>query len=60
MTIHGWRQLIEWSIEHSCMEDQLRRDIYAEWERRWYQFCNWTIENYGHLLEGGTPEKSLS
>lgn len=59
MTLHGWRQLIEWSIEHSCMEDQLRKDIYADWERRWNEFCRWVVNEYGHLIVEGMPPKPL-
>jgi adenosine deaminase CECR1 len=58
MTIHGWRQLIEWSIEHSCMEDKLRSDIYTDWERRWNVFCEWIVKEYGYLAEGVTLEEA--
>jgi adenosine deaminase CECR1 len=49
MTLHGWRQLIEWSIEHSCMESELQKQIYTDWERRWDEFCEWIITEYGEI-----------
>ena len=50
MTLHGWRQLIEWSIEHACMEEKLRKQVFDLWESRWTDFCEWIIRDYGHLL----------
>lgn len=44
MTLHGWRQLIEWSLEHSCMDETERRRVYDMWERRWDQFLGEVIE----------------
>lgn len=46
MTLHGWKQLAQWSIEHSCIskEDVKRgKQIHAgEFEA----FCKWTVEKY--------------
>ncbi|KAK3995893.1 hypothetical protein QBC44DRAFT_305082 [Cladorrhinum sp. PSN332] len=39
MTLHGFRQLIEWSIEHSCMEPVLKEEVYHDWEIMWNSFC---------------------
>lgn len=39
MTLHGFRQLIEWSIEHSCMELDVKQKVYKEWEGMWDHFC---------------------
>jgi adenosine deaminase CECR1 len=39
MTLHGLRQLVEWSIQHSCMEPALRDEVRADWERMWDDFC---------------------
>ena len=47
MTIHGWKQLAEWSIEHSCLSaDEIKRakDIHA---RAWEAFCQWIVSEYG-------------
>ncbi|KAJ4293849.1 hypothetical protein N0V88_005363 [Collariella sp. IMI 366227] len=32
MTLHGLRQLVEWSIEHSCMEPALMEEVRKSWE----------------------------
>jgi adenosine deaminase CECR1 len=47
MSIHGWRQLVEWSIEYSCLNDsdQAKAREILKWE--WEEFCNWIIEEYG-------------
>lgn len=50
MTIWGWKQLILWSIEHSCMDDQEREDVLQKWESMWDQFLGWVVEEYGHVV----------
>ncbi|KAK4451676.1 Metallo-dependent hydrolase [Podospora aff. communis PSN243] len=50
-TLHDLRQLIEWSIEHSCLEDDRKADIHRDWEMKWDQFCNWVVEEFGHVLD---------
>ncbi|KAL2136431.1 hypothetical protein VTI74DRAFT_3664 [Chaetomium olivicolor] len=40
MTLHGLRQLVEWSIEHSCMEPALMREVRESWEAMWDDFCH--------------------
>ncbi|KAK3350074.1 hypothetical protein B0T25DRAFT_549729 [Lasiosphaeria hispida] len=47
LTLHGWRQLIEWSLEHSCLEDDARSIIYQEWEDMWKKFCESIVKEYG-------------
>jgi hypothetical protein len=27
MTVHGWRQLIKWSIEHACVDEKERLSL---------------------------------
>jgi adenosine deaminase CECR1 len=39
MTLHGLRQLIEWSIQHSCMESELMEKVRASWVLKWDEFC---------------------
>ncbi|KAK0628280.1 hypothetical protein B0T17DRAFT_504973 [Bombardia bombarda] len=50
MTVHGWRQLIEWSLEHACMDEAERVKIFTSWERRWKGWLKWVIEDYSHVL----------
>ncbi|KAH8888576.1 adenosine/AMP deaminase [Thozetella sp. PMI_491] len=46
MSLHGWRQLIEWSFDHSCMEDDLKAQVRQDWEARWNDFCQWIVDTY--------------
>ena len=53
MTLHGWRQLIEWSIEHSCMDDRERKEVETAWLGMWEKFCRDIICHYEpKLIEG--------
>lgn len=52
MTLHGWRQLIEWSIEHSCTERDEKSKLMEEWQEMWDQFCNSIIDNFEGKLKG--------
>ena len=47
MNIHGWRQLVEWSIKHSCLKDGEKERAREILKREWAQFCAWIIEEYG-------------
>lgn len=49
MSLHGWRQLIEWSLEHSCMSKAELAAVRAEWEKRWEEFLDWVIAEYGDV-----------
>jgi adenosine deaminase CECR1 len=51
MTLHGWKQLAEWSIEHSCMEPELQRRTLAEWRKLWDAFCKGIVKEYGWLVK---------
>jgi adenosine deaminase CECR1 len=47
MTVHGWKQLAQWSIEHSCLTPaQIKeaQDIHA---RAWAEFCDWVVDEHG-------------
>lgn len=44
MTLHGFRQLIQWSIEHSCMEPDLKVEVQKDWEKKWEVFCQQIID----------------
>ena len=50
MTLHGWKQLALWSIEHSCMDTQERKEVLVNWLRLWDEFCRWIVQEYSHLL----------
>ena len=46
MSLYGWKQLILWSIEHSCLSESERERIVHEWELLWKQFLNEVEEEY--------------
>ncbi|KAL2162102.1 hypothetical protein VTH06DRAFT_7887 [Thermothelomyces fergusii] len=55
MTLHGLRQLVEWSIEHSCMEPDLMREVRESWEKMWDEFCQ-RIVNGDFTFKDGAGE----
>ncbi|KAI0999856.1 hypothetical protein K3495_g8341 [Podosphaera aphanis] len=56
MTLHGWKQLAMWSLEHSCMTTEELKQVTAEWSRRWDEFCRWIIDEYGPKLHNWEPK----
>jgi adenosine deaminase CECR1 len=59
MTIHGLRQLAEWSFEHSCLEDDRRAEVRRDWELMWDQFCQWVVAEYGSLVDETNTLKTM-
>jgi adenosine deaminase CECR1 len=58
MTLHGLRQLIEWSIEHSCMEPDLKQEVRLDWEGKWQQFCQRIVNgDFSFSKPGGIDQK---
>ncbi|SPO04929.1 related to CECR1 protein [Cephalotrichum gorgonifer] len=51
MTLHGWRQLIEWSFEHSCMSDEERKAAQKRWKDLWEEFLDWMIKEYDDKVQ---------
>ena len=49
MTLYGWRQLIEWSLQHSCMSQDELGPVRAKWEQAWDGFLDWVIHAYGDV-----------
>ena len=46
MTVHGWKQLAQWSIEHSCLDEaDIKKAKYIH-AREWEKFCQWVVDNY--------------
>lgn len=51
MSVHGWKQLAEWSIEHSCLSSsdmKKAKKIHAE---AWESFCQWVVSTYGDIAD---------
>lgn len=57
MTLHGWRQLIEWSLEHASMTPAELKSVRLEWERLWEVFLGNVVELYGNEQRIELPKK---
>ncbi|ROV91406.1 hypothetical protein VPNG_09987 [Cytospora leucostoma] len=49
MTLFGWKQLIEWSLEHACMSKDEYEAVHGVWARRWDEFLDWAVEEFGYF-----------
>jgi adenosine deaminase CECR1 len=47
MTLFGWKQLIQWSLDHSCMSPAEHGAVRRAWEARWEKFLDEAIEEFG-------------
>ena len=46
MSLHGWRQLAEWSIQYSCLTTAEKEEAFSIFSREWEVFCGWIIEEF--------------
>jgi adenosine deaminase CECR1 len=46
MGLAGWKQLILWSLEHSCMDDAEKASAAESWEAAWVEFLHWVVKTY--------------
>ncbi|KAF7904325.1 hypothetical protein EAF00_001659 [Botryotinia globosa] len=51
MSLHGWKQLAQWSLEYSCMDNDERREVTKEWTMRWRDYCQWIVDEYSWVNE---------
>jgi len=51
MTLHGWRQLAEWSIEHSRLSDDDKKKGLEVLREDWENFSRWIIKEFGDGLK---------
>jgi adenosine deaminase CECR1 len=51
MNIHGWRQLVEWSVEHSMLNKVQKSEAREILKGEWELFCLWVIEEYGAFAD---------
>ncbi|KAF7907483.1 uncharacterized protein EAF01_005069 [Botrytis porri] len=51
MSLHGWKQLAEWSLEYSCMNDEEKKNVTKEWTTRWRDYCQWIVDKYSWVNE---------
>lgn len=47
MSLYGWKQLIEWSLEHACLSSEQYASIHAAWEKKWDIFLDEVIVEFG-------------
>ncbi|KAI0136786.1 hypothetical protein BJ170DRAFT_30615 [Xylariales sp. AK1849] len=62
MAAHDWRQLIEWSIEHACMDEDERLSLFSSWKTAWKNiWLRKVAQEYGDLLESakGAQKQAL-
>ncbi|KAH8668073.1 hypothetical protein BGZ60DRAFT_528410 [Tricladium varicosporioides] len=55
MSLLGWKQLCEWSLEHSCMDPNQKASVTKEWAQKWHEFCEWIVDTYGPKLQDWEP-----
>ncbi|KAI6855644.1 Metallo-dependent hydrolase [Hortaea werneckii] len=51
MSVHGWKQLAQWSIQHSCLSDANKKRAMEIFQRDWESFCDWVVATYGRYAE---------
>lgn len=56
MTLLGWKQLAKWSLEHSCMDPEEMKSVTKEWNRRWNEYCQWIVTEYGERFQNWEPK----
>lgn len=49
MSLLGWKQLALWSLEHSCMEQDEKKEVTKVWQQKWDDFCQWIVATYDTL-----------
>ena len=54
MSLHGWKQLAEWSIEHARLTPSEKKEGLRILRAEWEIFSQRIIDEYAHLVE--TPE----
>lgn len=55
MGLAGWKQLILWSIEHSCMSKEEREETEKEWQVLWKEFLDWVGERFKQYKKSTKP-----
>ncbi|CAN8098475.1 unnamed protein product [Discula destructiva] len=47
MTLYGWKQLIEWSLQHSCLSKEEYASIHETWLQKWDKFLDEILAEFG-------------
>jgi len=57
MSLFGWKQLILWSLEHSCLTEPEYKELYDDWSLQWEAFISWLIKEGRTIMpEDGEAE----
>lgn len=40
MDLYSWKQLVMWSLEHACLDDNERKEIGDNWKILWEKFLD--------------------
>ena len=57
MSIHGWKQLAKWSLEHSCFTPEELQRALTIFRKDWEEFCEWVVTKYDNIAQA-MPEVS--
>lgn len=60
MTLYGWKQLIEWSLQHSCLSRDEYASIHGAWVKNWDKFLDEILAEFDHLLEKKTEAEAAA
>ncbi|KAF2087863.1 Metallo-dependent hydrolase [Saccharata proteae CBS 121410] len=52
MSLHGWKQLAEWSLVYSCLSRAEKEKGLEILRGEWEGFCGWIVEEFGPYVEG--------
>ncbi|KAG9191576.1 adenosine deaminase CECR1 [Alternaria panax] len=55
MDLAGWRKLIEWSFEYSCMSSEEKTTRLAVFKTEWEAFCEGIVDEYSEALNLEAP-----
>lgn len=47
MGLAGWKQLVLWSMEHACLDDEERGRFMGQWDKEWQVFLQKVVDKYG-------------
>ncbi|KAF2398678.1 cat eye syndrome critical region protein 1 [Trichodelitschia bisporula] len=47
MSLYGWRQLVNWSIQYSCLSKPEQEQAKQILEKEWVTFCHFVVDTYG-------------
>jgi adenosine deaminase CECR1 len=46
MSIHGWKQLAQWSIQYSCLSEKQKARANQIFNKEWEDFCTWVVKTF--------------